>query len=72
MKAWWDWFVEEFLKSVTILIGLLFLIVAIVMCAIGKITGEQFLIFLPIDAGIMFAKRAATQAITTINSNGGK
>ena len=68
MMSFKEWFKENIVESVTNWIfGLLFITVTVLLI-VDKITGDQYLIALPILAGIALSKRAVTQAI---RSNGG-
>ena len=68
--TFWEWFKTEILKSATMLIWFVLLVLSTVMLFLGKITGDQWVVFQPVAAGIALAKRGATQAITAKTGEG--
>ena len=59
-----EWFKTEMLESATMWIWFVLAVLSTVMLFMGKITGDQWVVFQPVAAGIALAKRATTQAIT--------
>lgn len=59
-----EWFKTEILQSATMWIWFVLVVMSTVMLFLGKITGDQWVVFQPVAAGIALTKRAATQAIS--------
>ena len=58
-----EWFKTEMLESATMWIWFFLAVLSTVMLFMGKITGDQWVVFQPVAAGIALVKRGATQAI---------
>lgn len=58
-----EWIKTNILQSATMWVFAVLVILATIVLFLGRITGDAYIVFLPIAAGIALGKRAATQAI---------